>query len=92
MKLTGSAIDRYMRNPDTSVAVTLVYGPDRGLVSERCSSLGRAVVDDLSDPFSVVELSLSSLREDGARLDDEARAMSFGGGMRLVRVRGAGQR
>ena len=58
-------------------------------MSERCTSLGRAVVDDLSDPFSVVELSLSSLREDGARLDDEARAMSFGGGMRLVRVRGA---
>ena len=43
----------------------------------------------LSDPFSVVELTAASLKEDAARLSDEARAMSFGGGNRLVLLRGA---
>jgi DNA polymerase III subunit delta len=89
MKLSGAAVDRFLDGPDASVAAVLIYGPDKGLVAERCKRLGRSIVDDLSDPFSVVELTNASLKDDGARLGDEARAMSFGGGKRLVRLRDA---
>ncbi|MGB0681334.1 MAG: DNA polymerase III subunit delta [Magnetovibrionaceae bacterium] len=71
------------------MAVVLVYGPDQGLVKERGDHLGRTVLDDLSDPFRVADLKPEDLKKDPARLDDEARAMSFGGGRRLIRVRGA---
>lgn len=87
MKLSGAAVDRFLDAPDVSIAAALIYGPDRGLVSERCRRLGGAVVEDLGDPFSVVELSMAAIKEDGARLSDEARAMSFGGGNRLVQLR-----
>ncbi len=87
MKLSGNAVDHFLGSPDPAIAAVLIYGPDRGLVMERCKRLGSSVVDDLSDPFSVVEITAASLKEDSARLGDEARAMSFGGGNRLVRLR-----
>lgn len=89
MKLSGVATDRFLDNPDESIVAVLIYGPDRGLVAERCKRLGGAVVDNLSDPFSVVELSAAALKDDSARLNDEARAMSFGGGNRVVLLRNA---
>ncbi len=90
MKIDNRSIDRFLDSPDPAVSAVLLYGPDQGLVLERANHLGRNVVSDLSDPFATVELSAAALKDDPARLSDEARAMSFGGGNRLVRIRGAG--
>ena len=67
----------------------LLYGPDQGLVHERADILARTVVDDLRDPFRVVELTGKTLKEDPARLADEANALSFGGGGRVIRLQDA---
>lgn len=87
MKIAQSGIERFLDNPDPEIGLVLVYGPDKGLAAERCERLCRTVVEDVSDPFSVVELSVADIHADAARLGDEARAVSFGGGKRLVRLR-----
>lgn len=90
MNIGGARIEKFLKHPDAKVACALVFGPDQGLVRERAEILGRSAVEDLSDPFRVVELSGAALRADPARLADEAAALSFTGGRRLVRVREAG--
>jgi len=90
MKVSAAAADRFIAQPDAGVVAVLLYGPDQGLVKERAEHLGLTVVDDLSDPFNVVELAGAALKEDPARLLDEANALSFGGGRRFIRLRGVG--
>ena len=75
------------RSPDHVLA--LVHGPDQGLVRERAAAIGAQVAPDADDPWAVTELSEADLSEAG-RLADEAQAMSFGGGDRLIRLRGHG--
>lgn len=89
MKISGSRIDPFLRQPDPALAAVLVYGPDRGLARERADILARGVVEDTADPFRVSELTNAELKDDAARLADEAAALSLTGGRRLVRVRDA---
>ncbi|MGB0670160.1 MAG: DNA polymerase III subunit delta [Rhodospirillales bacterium] len=91
MKLSGARIEAFVKKPDPKAALVLVYGPDQGLVKERGEAVAKSAVDDLGDPFRVADLSPDDLKNDPARLDDEARALSMMGGRRLVRVRGAGE-
>jgi DNA polymerase III subunit delta len=86
VKITGARIEAFLRNPDPKSVAVLVFGPDRGLVRERGATIARAVVDDPADPFRVVELSGGSLKSDPARLGDEAAAVPFGGGRKLIRI------
>ena len=90
MKLTGRHVSNFLERPDPAVLAVLVYGPDGGLVRERLQALAVTVVEDLADPFRVVELSASELSRDPARLADEAAAIALTGGRRVVMVRGAG--
>lgn len=67
-----------------------MYGPDDGLVRERVGGLARTITDDLSDPFRYAEYGSSQISKDPAHLVDEVLAVSFGGGRRVLVVRGAG--
>lgn len=89
MKITGAKVEAFLHAPDPALRAILVFGPDEGLVRERAQRLAKHVVEDLNDPFRVVELSGAQLKEDPARLADEAAALSFGGGQRVVLVRQA---
>ncbi|MBF0094118.1 MAG: DNA polymerase III subunit delta [Alphaproteobacteria bacterium] len=84
MKLKAS-----LRKLDPGIRLAVVYGPDEGQVREVAERLARSVVEDLSDPFRVGDLSCGLLKADPARLADEAAALSLTGGRRLVRVRDA---
>ncbi len=90
MKLAGNRVEGFLRNPDAAAKAVLVYGPDAGLVKERLDRLARTVVADLADPFRIADLPASSLKDDPARLADEAAALSLTGGRRVVRLRDAG--
>lgn len=90
MKVSGGRIGSFLKAPDPSCVAVLIYGPDRGLVRERAETLARTVVEDPSDPFRAVDLASATLKSDPARLSDEANAIPFGGGRKLVRVRDAG--
>lgn len=89
MKIPAARADAFSGSPPADVRAILYYGPDSGMVRERALNSARAVATDLSDPFSVVEFGAEALRDDPARLADEAAAMSLAGGRRLVRLRNA---
>ncbi len=95
MKITGARIKSFLARPTVGIVGVLIYGPDQGLVVERAEILAKAVVDDPSDPFRTAEITGAALKQDPARLADEAGAISFapsgggGGSKRLVRLRQA---
>jgi DNA polymerase III subunit delta len=90
MKLDARSVAGFLKRPDPAIRAVLLYGPDAGLVKERAEILARTVVEDLSDPFRVVELSGDTVADDPARLADEAAAIAMTGGRRVVRIRDAG--
>jgi len=83
-------VERFVDRPPAAIIAVLLFGPDRGLVTERANRLAKSVVPDLTDPFRVADLDDGTLDSDPARLADEAQALSMTGGRRVVRVRGAG--
>lgn len=89
MKLTGKTIERFLAKPDPQIMAVLVYGVDAGLVHERANQLVRGAAGSLDDPFRVAVLTGKALKEDPARLADEAMAMSLTGGRRAVRIEDA---
>ncbi len=90
MIVKTSEADRFVANPPRGLRAALVFGPDQGMVRERAETLMKTVVPDLTDPFRIADLDDHALTQDGARLFDEAAAISMLGGRRVVRVRGAG--
>ncbi len=90
MKVQPRDADSFCAKPPDGLAAVLVYGPDGGLVRERAEKLRASVVPEADDPFRLVELSAEDLKTDPARLRDEAQAMAFGGGRRVIKLRGAG--
>lgn len=90
MKIQPARAAQFLSAPPSGVRAVLFYGPDGGLVRERALALTALIAADPSDPFRVVEMTGRTLAEDGARLADEAAAISFTGGRRVVRLRDAG--
>jgi DNA polymerase III subunit delta len=83
-------VDGWLARPDPAVVIVLVYGPDRGLVSERAKNFAGKTGLDLDDPFGVVKLDASEVESDPGRLIDEASTVSMFGGRRLIWLRNAG--
>ncbi len=83
-------VDRWLARPDAGVATVLVYGPDRGLVSERARRFAASTGLPLDDPFSVVRLDAGTLGGDPGRLVDEARTVAMFASRRLIWVLDAG--
>jgi DNA polymerase-3 subunit delta len=90
VKIKPADADRFCAAPPDTVPLLLIYGPDTGLVKERADRATRSALDDPSDPFRFIQLSGADLAADPARLADEAAAIAFGGGRRVVRVVDAG--
>ncbi|MCU0831536.1 MAG: DNA polymerase III subunit delta [Rhizobiaceae bacterium] len=88
-ELKAKDVDAYVRAGPRH-GVILVYGPDRGAVSERAAQLAKAWGVALDDPFAAVRLDGQDIEADPPRLADEARTVSMFGGKRLVWVRGTG--
>lgn len=86
MKIPAAKVAAFVAKPDPAAQVILVFGPDGGLVHERANALARAIVEDPRDPFRLVHIGDKELSDDPARLSDEAAAIAFGGGQRVVRV------
>jgi DNA polymerase-3 subunit delta len=90
MKIAAREINNFVKSPNAQARVILLYGPERGLLSERLETIGKTVCPDLNDPFNVIKLDASQIIEDPARLMDEAQAISMMGGDRLIIIRDAG--
>jgi len=82
--------DGFLKRKPLPVRLFLIYGPDRGLVSERASALAAVSGVDLDDAFSVVKLDANDIGTHPGRLIDEMNAIGLFGGDRLVWIRNAG--
>jgi len=85
-------VDAYLKSPDPKHKTILIYGQDRGLVSERAAKLAKALKVDLDDPFSTIRLDADEAASDKNRLADEAHTVSMFGGDRLIWIKGSTQK
>ena len=92
MKLRNKDLSRFPAGLPSDIDLVLIYGPDQGLVRERAEALAATIVDDVRDPFRVLDLSESEYRSDPARLGDEFGALAMLGGRRVIRLRLATER
>jgi DNA polymerase-3 subunit delta len=88
-QLKAHEVDAWLARPRQETPVVLIYGPDRGLVSERARRFAQNTGIALDDPFSVVRLDAAELDKDPGRLLDEANTIPMFAGRRLLWVRNA---
>lgn len=82
-------VDSWLAQPSAQAAIILLYGPDRGLVTERARAFALRTGLPLDDPFSVVRLEGAEVDRDEGRLLDEARTVPMFAARRLLWVRNA---
>jgi DNA polymerase-3 subunit delta len=83
-------VDSWLKKPDPETRLVLVYGPDRGLVSERATLFVKHLGLDANDPFSSVRLDASEVEATPGRLSDEAGTVPMFSDRRLIWIKGAG--
>ena len=79
-------IERFLKAPGREIRAALIYGRDRGVVSERAKELAGRITANPDDPFDVAVLTDGDLDE-GGKLEGELSALSMMGGRRLVRLK-----
>lgn len=89
MKINFRDIEGFLKSPSPQAKIILVYGPDEGLVRERSTQIAKSVVEDINDPFNVVDVTMDTIGSTPSVLSDEAFAMSMMGGQRLIRLKSA---
>ncbi|WP_176085610.1 DNA polymerase III subunit delta [Martelella sp. HB161492] len=89
-EIKSHQFDNFVRREAGRYRLFLVYGPDRGLVSERAALIADQTGVDLADPFSVMKLETADLDTGAGRILDEMNAIGLFGGSRLVWIRGGG--
>jgi DNA polymerase-3 subunit delta len=80
--------ERFLEKSAELYRIFVIYGPDRGLVSERAGEIAKRSDVALDDPFSLLKLDVSDLQGDPGRLLDEVNALGLFGGQKLVWLRG----
>ena len=85
----ANEVDSFLARPMSSFPVVLLYGPDKGLVSERARRFAEASKLPLDDPFAVIRMEADEIEADPAKLADEARTISMFGGQRLIWIKNA---
>lgn len=83
-------VDGWLVKPHAEARIILVYGPDRGLVSERAKRFAATTGLPLDDAFTVVRMDAAGIADDPGRLVDEMRTVPMFADRRLVWVTGAG--
>lgn len=82
-------VDAFLTRPAQTGTVVLIYGPDKGMISERSAKYAKCTGLPLDDPFAVLRIEADEIDKDPARLVDEARTISMFGGNRLIWIRNA---
>lgn len=82
-------IDKFLKRPDNSLRVVLVYGSNEGLMAEQVKNFTKAICDDVNDPFRVAYLNGADVNADPGILFGEYGSQSLMGGRRVIVVRDA---
>lgn len=81
-------VDAFIAKSAFTPSIILVYGPDRGLVSERVAALKKMSGVDLSDPFSISDIDMA-VQGDPDEIANQAYTIGMFGGSRLIHIRNA---
>jgi DNA polymerase III subunit delta len=87
-EIKSHEFERFLEKGAELYRFHVIYGPDRGLVSERAGQLAKRSGVALDDPFALLKLDASDLQGDPGRLLDEVNALGLFGGDKLVWLRG----
>ena len=88
-EIKSHEFDRFAEKGAELYKIFVVYGPDRGLVSERAAIIAARTGVPKDDPFAMLKLDVSDLQGDPGRLLDEVNSLGLFGGSKLVWLRGA---
>ncbi|NLS05868.1 DNA polymerase III subunit delta [Rhizobium sp. P32RR-XVIII] len=88
-EIKSHEFEGFLQRSVSAYRIFIIYGPDRGLVSERAGHIAAKTGVALDDPFSLVKLDIADLQKNPGRLQDEAGAIGLFGGEKLLWVRGA---
>ncbi|MDB5523486.1 MAG: holA [Rhizobium sp.] len=89
-EIKAHEFDQFVKRRACDFRIFLIYGPDRGLVSERAGELAGMTGVDMKDAFSFMRLDASDISSDPGRLFDEAYSTGLFGGEKLIWIKGAG--
>jgi DNA polymerase-3 subunit delta len=88
MKIANNAIDSYINKiSDEKIAGAVLFGFDDSLISYRGDIIAKKIVNDLSDSFSVANISKEQIRADQATIIDEFSSFAMLGGRKLIMIR-----
>lgn len=90
VEIKSHEFERFSKSTIGSYRIFLVYGPDRGLVSERSAIIAAKSGVSLDDPFAMVKIDSSDLSGDPGRLADEVGAFGLFGGKKLIWMKATG--
>lgn len=90
MQVKADDIDAWLRRPAPGIAGIVLYGPDRGLVSERAQAFAATTGLALDDPFSVIRLDAAEIDASPGRLTGEMQTLAMFADRRLIWLRNAG--
>ncbi|MET3615501.1 DNA polymerase-3 subunit delta [Rhizobium aquaticum] len=88
-ELKPQEFERLLRSSSALPRIIVIFGPDRGLVSERAEAAAARTGIPLSDPFAVTKIEASDLQKAPGRLIEEMQSIGLFGGEKLVWVRNA---
>jgi DNA polymerase-3 subunit delta len=88
VEIKSHEFEGFLERSAPNYRIFVIYGPDRGLVSERASLIAARTGVSLDDPFSLIKLDIADLQKDHGRLLDEAGSIGLFGGEKLIWVRG----
>lgn len=89
-EIKAHEFDQFIKRRARDHRIFLVYGPDRGLVSERAADLAKITGVSTDDAFSFMRLDATDLSGNPGRLFDEAYSTGLFGGEKLIWIKGAG--
>jgi len=88
-EIKSHEFETFLQKSARNYRIFVIYGPDRGLVSERAGLLAGKTGVALNDPFSLTKLDIGDLQKDPGRLVDEVQSIGLFGGEKLIWIRGA---
>lgn len=78
--------DLFLANSVQKIAAFLFFGSDSGLLSERASTVVKAIDVDSDDPFQLIRLDGADIAADPTRLIDETNTFSLFGSKRAIKI------
>jgi DNA polymerase-3 subunit delta len=88
MKISSYQVENYIKKiADEKISGCLLYGPEPTITRFRFDIIAKKIVNDLSDPFLVSQISSEKIKEDKAILIDEFYSISMLGGRRLIMIK-----